>query len=80
MDDLDFDFIAEHPKADMSKVDVIRVNGKEYLAADKVLEIIGMIKKGTPMPKGYQNPEHDGYIDGFHTAVKEFRAKIKSLK
>lgn len=38
--DEDFDFIAEHPKADMSKVDVIRVNDKEYLAADKVLEII----------------------------------------
>lgn len=38
MDDLGF--VAEHPKADMSKVDVIRVNGKEYLAADKVLEIV----------------------------------------
>ena len=45
MYDLDFDFTAEHPKADMSKVDVIRVNGKEYLAADNVLEIIKKERK-----------------------------------
>lgn len=33
-------FIAEHPKADMSKVDVIRVNGKEYVSLERVIEII----------------------------------------
>ena len=34
----EIDFIAEHPKADMSEVNTIRVNGKVYLAADKIME------------------------------------------
>lgn len=36
----EIDFVAEHPKADMSKVNKIIVNGKEYVAIDHVLEII----------------------------------------
>lgn len=36
----EIDFIAEHPKADMSKVNMIIVNGKEYVSIDRVLEII----------------------------------------
>ncbi len=36
----EIDFTAEHPKADMSKVDRAIINGKVYLAADRVLEII----------------------------------------
>lgn len=36
----EIDFIAEHPKADMSKVNTISVNGKEYVSIDRILEII----------------------------------------
>jgi hypothetical protein len=36
----DIDFFGEHPKADTSNVNRIRINGKVYLAADSVLEII----------------------------------------
>lgn len=36
----DIGFIAKHPEADMSNVNRIIINGKVYLAADKILEII----------------------------------------
>ena len=36
----EIDFVAEHPKADMSKVNTIIVNGKEYVSVDRVLEFI----------------------------------------
>lgn len=42
----EIDFIAEHQKADMSKVDRITINKKVYLSADKVLEIIKKKEKG----------------------------------
>lgn len=63
----DFDFTAEHPKADMSKVDVIRVNGKEYLAADKVMAIIEDVRRDA----------NYGYM---FDMVKEIRRRIEELK
>ena len=34
------DIFGERPKADMSKLNKIRVNGKEYVSIDLVLEIV----------------------------------------
>ena len=36
----EIDFIAEHPKADMSNVNKIRINGKVYLAVEDVMRIV----------------------------------------
>lgn len=68
----DFDFIAEHPKADMSKVNTIRVNGKEYVSIDYVLEIIDQL----------ETKEIRGTVDkevGYQEAIDDFREAVKAL-
>lgn len=69
----EIDFVEEHKKADLSKINVVRVNGKVYLAADKVLEIIdGLVKK-----------EIMGSIDneiGYDEAIDDFREAVEALK
>ena len=54
----DLDFYVENPKADMSNVYKIRVNGKVYLAADRVLEIIDTAQTYKMYPG-----QEDTYID-----------------
>ncbi len=69
----EIDFVEEHKKADLSEINVVRVNGKVYLAADKVLEIIdGLAKK-----------EIMGSIDnevGYDEAIDDFREAVEALK
>ena len=43
----EIDFVAEHPKADMSKVNTIIVNGKKYVSFDQTLEIIDKVSHKT---------------------------------
>ena len=60
------DFIAEHPKADMSKVNMIRVNGKEYMSIDRVLKIIEGYVESWVYPDGgadYVIEDVEGLID-----------------
>lgn len=72
----EIDFNAEHPKADMSGVDRIIVNGKVYLAANKVSEIID-----AKIRDSVSNTE---YIEESETpiykALMELRAEFIALK
>lgn len=54
----DLDFYVKHPKSDMSNVYKIRINGKVYLAADRVLEIIDTAQTYKMYPG-----QEDKYID-----------------
>ena len=71
----DIDFFREHPKADMSKVDRIRINGKTYLAADKILEIIS--EAAEEFEQGYAL---DTSKYGFACAASLIREKVIALK
>lgn len=71
----DIDFVAEHPKADMSKVNRIIVNGKVYLSVDKVLELIDELSdtkslvKATPLGSYL----HKTYARRMKEAVKKLK-------
>lgn len=68
----EIDFTTEHPKADMSGVDRIRVNGKVYLAADRVLEILDA--EATKIELGGYGKVHGKVY------MEEVRAVVEALK
>lgn len=67
----EIDFIAEHREADMSNVNRIIINGKVYLAADKVLEI--------PDEVSHESSRGGVYWNSAQT-VKVLRRRIMALK
>lgn len=73
----EIDFVKEHPKADVSSIDVFRVNGKEFVAIVRILKIIDTIKRNNQKPENYDNPNKDGYIDGFHEAIKQVKREVR---
>lgn len=70
----EIDFVAEHKKADVSKVNRIRVNGKTYLSEDKVLEIVEQMKS--------ENNENNGdpIRTLFEIEYNDFRDRVLELK
>ena len=72
----DIDFIAKHPEANMSNEtdeNRIRFNGKVYLAADKVLEII--YKLDVENMGFFPDWSHE-----YEAACKDFRTAVEALK
>lgn len=74
----EIDFVAEHPKKDMSKVNRIIVNGKVYLAADKVLEIID-IETSDPS-SGEDGDEPMSHAAGWMACGFLIKDKVLALK
>lgn len=72
----DLDFYVKHPKADMSNVYKIRINGKVYLAADEVLEITDKNKEEHAKYDRLLNPM---WLRGYFDAQDEFREKVETL-
>ncbi|MBR0090207.1 MAG: hypothetical protein IJP92_00695 [Lachnospiraceae bacterium] len=75
----EIDFTAEHPKADMSNVNMIRVNDKEYVAIDNVLNIIDGIKLTA---SDTDDVDRDTYIHslGWNDALDEMVRRAQALK
>ena len=68
----EIDFVAEHRKADMAKVNTIRVNGKKYVSIDRVLEIIDKLDN--------ENMGLPDWSDDYEVACNDFRAEVETLK
>lgn len=79
MDDLGF--VAEHPKKDMSDVNRIRVNGKLFVAIDRVLEIIDSeVEKAEGFRDCANNMSGSDYYDTLAEGMEIIRAAVKALQ
>ena len=71
----EIDVVAPHRKADMSKVDTIRVNGKEFVAIDRVLEIVeGEASDPDPEKDNEGCMYSEGWIECGLTIAEQIRA------
>ena len=76
----EINFSTQHSEADMSKVDKIRVNGKEFVAIDHVLEVIDDIKAKELRRLSPDPTRPEGYIDRYYNLMKKYKEAILTLK
>lgn len=77
----EFDFVAEHRKADVSMVECVRIHGKVFLAEDKVLRVLGQLcAEAAVLRKTRTAFLGQKYHDGAHAYLLAAIRRIEELK